>query len=79
MKEKLQTIVYKVMAIFVILLTIVILCAMLAGPLMIGWNLSFGLIATPVTYIKCLKIIIGFVLSLALIGTTLNKLSNRGR
>ncbi len=78
MKEKLQSIVTKVFAVMILIISIFLLCAMLAGPLMIGWNWSFGLITSPVTYIKCLKIIIGIVSLIAAINFTLNRLSNDG-
>ena len=77
MKEKLQSIVYKVAALLFILACTFILCAMLAGPLMIGWNFSFGLFMTKITYVFCLKLLLSLVLSLALIGTTLNYLAGR--
>ena len=76
MKEKLQTIGYKATALFIIIITIIMLCAMLAGPLMIGWNLSFGLITESVTYIKCFKFITIIVITVALISATLNILTS---
>ena len=76
MKEKLQAIGYKVTALFMIIIAIIMLCAMLAGPLMIGWNFSFGLITESVTYIKCFKFITIIVVTVALISATLNILTN---
>tara|TARA_R100000234_G_scaffold116337_1_gene93310 strand:- start:49520 stop:49765 length:246 start_codon:yes stop_codon:yes gene_type:complete len=77
MKEKLQPIVYKATALLFILACTFIFCAMLAGPLMIGWNFSFGLFMAKITYTFCLKILLLSVLGLALIGATLNYLAGR--
>ena len=67
MKENLQSIVYKTLAIFTLISIVFIVCAMLAGPLMIGWNWSIGLLSAPVTYMKCLKIIVGTVSAIAVL------------
>ena len=75
MKQTLRTIGYKVIAAAILLSFAFIICAALAGPLMIGWNFSFGLFIGSVTYVKCLKIIIGIVASVGTIGAILNILS----
>jgi len=67
MKEKLQSFVYKVLAVITLIGIVFIACAMLAGPLMIGWNWSLGLFLTPVSYIKCLKIILGTISAIAIL------------
>ena len=77
MKERLQTIAHRTIAILIIISLAFILCSMLAGPLMIGWNYSFGLIIGTVTYLKCLKIIIGIIVFVSAIGSILNYLSAR--
>ena len=77
MKERLQTIGYKVIALAIILSFAFILCSMLAGPLMIGWNYSFGLLIGTVTYLKCLKIIIGIIVFVAATSSILNALSTK--
>ncbi len=76
MKEKIKPFVYSTLALFIIISVFLIICMMLAGPFMIGWNWSFGLIAGPVTYIKCLKLLIGSVLTIGFISATLNIVSN---
>ena len=68
MKQKIHAFLYRTIAIGAIILTGLIICAMLAGPLMLGWNYSFGLLFNPISYMGALKFIIIIVLSSALIG-----------
>ena len=78
MKKKIKTIGYAALAIFIFINTVFILCATLAGPLMIGWNWSFGLFSEPVTYIKCLKIVVGFVTVIATLVAATSLSKNKG-
>ena len=75
MKEKIQTIVRKSFALLVIIFITVVICAMFAGPFMLGWNVTFGLFLFKVTFMNCLYFILSLVLGIALISATLDKLA----
>ena len=72
MKKKLHSVLWTLIAGAIILGTVFIICAMLAGPLYFGWNYSFGLIYETVTYLKVFKLIVIFVMGIGLITGILN-------
>ena len=67
MKEKIYAALTKMCYFYIITLLVFIICAMLAGPLMLGYNYSIGLIHDPLSYMNTLKIVIIFVISVMLI------------
>ena len=80
MKEKIQTIVRKSFALLVIIFVTVIICAMFAGPFMLGWNVTFGLIFNmPATYMQCLYFMLSIILGIALISAMLDKLAGEDK
>ncbi len=67
MKEKLKRTAYVALAFISVITVILGLCAMMAGPIMFAWNLTFGIMSTPVTYIKVFKIVVGFVVVIGIL------------
>ena len=63
MKEKIYTALRKICYFYIATLLIFIICAMLAGPFMLGYNYSIGLMYDPISYISALKVIIIIAIS----------------